>query len=177
MVDAEEFRMGIRAFTTGVTVISMDDGAGGMHAMTASSFAAVSIHPRLVAVSVAKSAKSHQLLGADRCYAINILGETQGFHAQYFANRIPKRWDPPHEWIDDTPILQGTMGWFICRRWAAYEGGDHTILVGEALKTHRTDDRPLVCNRGHFYTLGKSVECDRPDDQSIALRAAGVNER
>ncbi len=102
MVDAEEFRKGIRAFTTGVTVITMPDGKGGMHAMTASSFAAVSIDPRLVAVSVAKSAKSHSLLTAERCYAINILGETQGFHAQYFANRIPHHWEPPHEWVGET---------------------------------------------------------------------------
>ncbi len=61
------------------------------------------------------------------------------------------------------PILTGTMGWFVCRRWAAYEGGDHTILVGEAMTIYRTDDRPLVCSRGHFYALGNSVECNHPD--------------
>ncbi|WP_075643582.1 flavin reductase family protein [Paraburkholderia ginsengiterrae] len=162
-VDPEEFRKGLRAFTTGVTVVSMPDGRGGMHAMTASSFAAVSVDPQLVAVSIAKTAKSHALLSSDNYYAINILAEHQGFHGHYFANRIPERWDPPHEWIADTPILTGTMGWFLCRRWAAYEGGDHTILVGEALQIHRTDERPLVCNRGTFYSLGPPVEAVHPD--------------
>jgi flavin reductase (DIM6/NTAB) family NADH-FMN oxidoreductase RutF len=59
------------------------------------------------------------------------------------------------------------MGWFLCRRWAAYEGGDHTILVGEALQIHRTDDRPLVCNRGTFYSLGQPVEAVHPDLQTV----------
>jgi flavin reductase len=164
-IDPEEFRKGLRAFTTGVTVVSMPDGKGGMHAMTASSFAAVSIDPQLVAVSIAKTAKSHALLFGDNGYVVNILGEQQGFHGHYFANRIQERWDPPHEWIDDTPVLTGTMGWFLCRRWAAYDGGDHTILVGEVLKIHRTDERPLVCNRGTFYSLGAPVDIVHPDLQ------------
>jgi flavin reductase (DIM6/NTAB) family NADH-FMN oxidoreductase RutF len=166
-IDPEDFRKGLRAFTTGVTVVSMPDGQGGMHAMTASSFAAVSIDPQLVAVSIAKTAKSHAFLSSDNYYAINILAENQGFHGHYFANRIPERWDPPREWIAGTPILTGTMGWFLCRRWAAYEGGDHTILVGEALQIHRTDDRPLVCNRGTFYSLGQPVEAVHPDLQAV----------
>jgi flavin reductase len=162
MLDQEEFRKGLRAFTTGVTVVSMTDADGKMHAMTASSFAAVSITPQLVAVSIAKAAKSHGLLTGDRPYAINILGEKQAFHGHYFANRIPERWEPDCTWEDSTPVLTGTMGWFICRRWAAYDGGDHTILVGEALKIHRTDDRPLVCSRGTFHGLGEPVESIYP---------------
>ncbi len=162
-IDPEEFRKGLRAFTTGVTVVSMDDGQGGMHAMTASSFAAVSIDPQLVAVSIAKSARSHALLATSRPYAINILGERQAFLGHYFANRMPERWNPTYEWHDGAPVLTGTMGWFVCRRWAAYDGGDHTILVGEAMKIQRTDDRPLVCSRGDFHTLGGKVDVVHPD--------------
>lgn len=170
-IDPEEFRKGLRAFTTGVTVVSMADGQGGMHAMTASSFAAVSIDPQLVAVSIAKNAKSHALLEANRPYAINILGEQQAFLGHYFANRMPERWNPRYEWHDGAPVLAGTMGWFVCRRWAAYDGGDHTILVGEALKIQRTDDRPLVCSRGDFHVLGGKVDVIHPDAQG-AIAAA-----
>ncbi|RDK05311.1 flavin reductase family protein [Cupriavidus lacunae] len=170
-IDPEEFRKGLRAFTTGVTVVSMDDGHGGMHAMTASSFAAVSVEPQLVAVSVAKTAKSHALLSADGPYAINILGERQAFHGHYFANRMTERWNPSYEWHEGAPVLAGTMGWFVCRRWAAYDGGDHTILVGETLKIHRTDDRPLVCSRGEFHVLGAKVEVVHPDALSQTATA------
>ncbi|MEM5430449.1 flavin reductase family protein [Cupriavidus oxalaticus] len=162
-IDPEEFRKGLRAFTTGVTVVSMADGMGGMHAMTASSFAAVSVAPQLVAVSIAKTARSHALLTADRPYGINILGERQAFHGHYFANRMSEKWEPPYEWEAGAPVLAGTMGWFVCRRWAAYDGGDHTILVGEALRIRRTDDRPLVCSRGEFHALGGKVDVVHPD--------------
>jgi flavin reductase (DIM6/NTAB) family NADH-FMN oxidoreductase RutF len=173
-IDPEEFRKGLRAFTTGVTVVSMDDGSGGMHAMTASSFAAVSIDPQLIAVSIAKTAKSHALLVADRPYAINILGEHQAFLGHYFANRISERWKPTYEWHAGAPVLGDTMGWFVCRRWAAYDGGDHTILVGEVLMIRRTDDRPLVCSRGEFHALGGKVDVIHPDAMGSAAGNATV---
>jgi flavin reductase (DIM6/NTAB) family NADH-FMN oxidoreductase RutF len=157
MLDPEEFRKGLRAFTTGVTVVTIPDGQDGMHAMTASSFAAVSVIPQLVAVSIAKTSNAHAfLLKTDR-YGINLLAEGQGYAANYFANRLDEWWDPEHEWVDGTPLLSGAMGSFSCRRWAAYDGGDHTIFVGEAFGIRRTDDAPLVCSRGRFHRLGERL--------------------
>ena len=154
MLDQEEFRKGLRAFTTGVTVVSVPTGEGGMHAMTASSFAAVSVDPQLVAISIAKRARAHPLLMEAERYGINLLAETQGYIANYFANRLDEWWDPPHAWVDEVPLLTGTMGSFSCRRWATYDGGDHTIFVGEAVALLRTDHAPLVCSRGRFHRLG-----------------------
>ena len=154
MVDPEEFRKGLRAFTTGVTVVTIPTTDGEMHAMTASSFAAVSLNPPLVAISIAKRAKAHPLLLAAERYGINLLSEGQGHIANYFANRFDEWWDPDHEWIESTPLLTGTMGSFSCRRWATYDGGDHTIFVGEVLALLRTENAPLVCSRGRFHKLG-----------------------
>jgi flavin reductase (DIM6/NTAB) family NADH-FMN oxidoreductase RutF len=125
-----------------------------MHAMTASSFAAISVKPQLAAVSIAKRAKAHALMMATTHYAINLLAEGQGMLANYFANRLKARHEPDYAWAHGVPILAGTMGWFACKRWAAYDGGDHTIFVGEAIALHRTDDPPLVCSRGRFHQLG-----------------------
>jgi flavin reductase (DIM6/NTAB) family NADH-FMN oxidoreductase RutF len=165
MVDPEEFRKGIRSFTTGVTVVTIPDGSGGMHAMTASSFAAVSVIPQLVAVSIAKCAKAHPLLSEANSYGINLLAEDQGRIANYFANRLDEWWDPDHEWVDGVPLLTGTMGSFSCRRWATYDGGDHTIFVGEALALHRTEEAPLVCSRGRFHKLGERLAYVLPPKQ------------
>ena len=158
MVDPEEFRKGLRSFTTGVTVVTIPDGTGGMHAMTASSFAAVSVTPQLAAVSIAKRARAHSLLVEAPQYGINLLAESQATLANYFANRLSERWEPDYTWVDGTPVLTGTMGWFSCRRWAAYDGGDHTIFVGEALALHRTEHSPLICSRGRFHQLGGRLE-------------------
>jgi flavin reductase (DIM6/NTAB) family NADH-FMN oxidoreductase RutF len=155
MIDPEEFRKALRAFTTGVTVVTVPIGETAMHAMTASSFAAVSINPQLAAVSVAKIAKSHNLLMQADSYGINVLAEDQGFVANYFADRHDEWWDPDHEWVDGVPLLTGTMGSFSCRRWATYDGGDHTIFVGEVQDLRRTESAPLVCSRGRFHKLGE----------------------
>ena len=154
MVDLEEFRKGLRSFTTGVTVVTVPDGRDGMHAMTASSFAAVSVVPQLASVSIGKDSKAHDLLLSACSYGINFLGDDQAQLANYFANRLPQRQDIGHIWVGGTPLLTGTMGWFACRRWASYDGGDHTIFVGEALALHRTERAPLVCSRGRFHSLG-----------------------
>jgi flavin reductase (DIM6/NTAB) family NADH-FMN oxidoreductase RutF len=158
MLDPEEFRKGLRSFTTGVTVVTVSDGKGGMHAMTASSFAAVSVNPQLAAVSIAKCARAHPLLLNAQQYGINLLAESQALLANYFANRLAEQWQPEYIWVEGTPVLTGTMGWFSCRRWAAYDGGDHTIFVGEAIALHRTEHLPLVCSRGRFHKLGVRLE-------------------
>ena len=157
MLDPEEFRKGLRAFTTGVTVVTIPTGDGHMHAMTASSFAAVSLEPQLMAVSIAKDARAHGLMLEAPCYGINLLAEDQGYIANYFADRLDEWWDPDHDWVDGTPLLHGTMGSFSCRRWAHYDGGDHTIFVGEALALRRTESSPLICSRGRFHKLGDRV--------------------
>src|SRR6516164_7187613 len=77
MVDPEEFRKGLRSFTTGVTVVTVPDGKGGMHAMTASSFAAVSVDPQLASVSISKLSKSHDLLLSAGSYGVNFLCDDQ----------------------------------------------------------------------------------------------------
>ncbi len=173
MIDSEEFRKGLRAFTTGVTVVTIPKADGGMHAMTASSFASVSVTPQLVAISIAKNARAHALILAAERYGINVLSEHQAFPANYFANRLDEWWDPDHDWVEGVPLLRGTMGSFSCRHWAAYDGGDHTIFVGEAFSLRRTDDAPLVCSRGRFHKLGERLSTVLPPKREIADAAGG----
>jgi hypothetical protein len=33
------------------------------------------------------------------------------------------------EWQHGCPVISGELAWFLCREWAAYDGGDHTIFV------------------------------------------------
>jgi flavin reductase len=162
MIDPEEFRMGLRAFSTGVAVITVrkDDG---LHAMTASSFAAVSVNPQLLAFSIALTARAHPLLESSDCFGVNLLQASQSELAHYFAGRRAGQWiEPDFEWIDGCPILRNTLGWFACRKWAAYPGGDHTIFVGQAMRLGRTDLPALVCSRGIFHRLGAAIDAPHP---------------
>jgi flavin reductase (DIM6/NTAB) family NADH-FMN oxidoreductase RutF len=158
MIDPEEFRKGLRAFSTGVAVITVKNETG-LHCMTASSFAAVSVEPKLVLFSIAETARAHPLLvQADR-FGVNLLQASQAELAHYFAGRRPGRWiEPDYKWVEGCPVLNGTLGYFACRKWAQYAGGDHSIFVGEALRIGRSEAPPLVCSRGTFHHLGCAID-------------------
>jgi len=161
-IDPEEFRQGLRAFSTGVAVITVRKGAD-LHAMTASSFASVSIEPPLLLFSVALTARCHALLRAADRFGVNLLRASQAELAHYFAGRRSGQWiDPEHTWVEGCPVLSGTLGYFACRKWAEYPGGDHTIFVGEALRIGRSDAAPLVCSRGVFHHLGAPIDGPAP---------------
>jgi flavin reductase (DIM6/NTAB) family NADH-FMN oxidoreductase RutF len=161
VIDAEEFRKALRSFTTGVTVITVEK-EDGMHGMTASSFASVSVDPQLVLFCIAKTARAHRFLqNADR-YCINLLRESQAFLANYFAGRMTERIEPDYRMVDGCPILNESMGYFLCHKWAEYDGGDHTIFVGKVFALARTDEKPLVCSRGRFHELGARLLGPQP---------------
>jgi flavin reductase (DIM6/NTAB) family NADH-FMN oxidoreductase RutF len=166
MLDVEEFRKAIRTFTTGVTVVTFPT-ADGMHGMTASSFASVSVLPHLVLVSIAKEANAHPHMLAADAFGINLLLESQHDLANYFAGKTNERVAIPYRWVGASPVLEESLGWFACRVYARYAGGDHTILVGEVGAFERTDERPLVCSRGHFHALGQRTAGTQPDPALI----------
>lgn len=161
MLDAEEFRKAIRTFTTGITVITVPTGGagGGMHGMTAGSFASVSHKPQLVSINVAKTARTHAFIEKANLYTINLLKASQGELADYFAGRLlGVALSPSYGWEGEWPVLSESLGYFACRKWAQYDGGDHSIFVGEVVKLVRTDEAPLVNSRGRFHVLGDRVQ-------------------
>jgi hydroxymethylglutaryl-CoA lyase len=47
--------------------------------------------------------------------------------------------------VTSSPILPGVLAWLDCRVWQAYDGGDHTIFVGEVVATDASGvDTPLL---------------------------------
>jgi flavin reductase (DIM6/NTAB) family NADH-FMN oxidoreductase RutF len=101
--------------------------------MTASSFAAVSLDPPLLAVSVNKPGLMHQSLAL-----------TDGM----YGGR------------DGCPVITGALGWFVCRKWATNDGGDHTIFVGESIQngaSDRPDLGPLLWHESDYHTLGTAT--------------------
>ena len=158
---ALKFRKALRHFPSGVSVVTVVDG-DGVHGMTASSFASVSLDPALCAVSVNKPGRMHELLrGADGLFGLSIMGQDQGAIADFYA-RQP--WsvalDVGMDWRHGCPTVGGALAWFVCRKWAAYDGGDHTIFVGESLEygsTAREDLLPLVWHKSQYHDLGEQL--------------------
>ena len=136
-VDPAAFKAVMGQWPSGVTVVTTVDD-DGPHGMTASSFSSVSLEPPLVSVCVAKHLNTHGRLRASGVFAVNILDKDQVDHGLRFAGMLDEVSDR-FAGVDVTtavtgaPLLTGTLGWVDCRVWQAYDGGDHTIFVGEVL--------------------------------------------
>lgn len=150
----DDFRAAMSRFASGVTVVSavLDDVD---HAMTASAFTSVSLDPPLVLVCVDKSARFHQAIASTRTWAISMLADAQLATARWLATRgrpLPGQLDGvphrrgPHS---GAALLDGALCWVECRTWENYDGGDHSIVVGQVLGLQiGADTDPLVYFRG-----------------------------
>jgi flavin reductase (DIM6/NTAB) family NADH-FMN oxidoreductase RutF len=156
--DARAFRDAVGRFATGVTVVTTHD-EDEFRAMTANSFTSVSLDPPLVLICVVKSASIHEPIASSRRFAINILGEDQedvsGLFARHGELEEPMGGVPYHLGQLGVPLIEGALGWLECRLWADYDGGDHTIYVGEVAEIHveRAGGRPLLFFAGGYASM------------------------
>lgn len=148
--DPRAFRDTLGQFATGVTVVTCQTDKGPV-AITANSFASLSLDPPLVLWSPARaSARFAPFTETDR-YAIHVLEQGQAEVGRRFAK---DGWDFEHaEWHacpDRVPLLAGCLARFECRKVAVHEGGDHVIVVGEVLRATPGDGAPLIFAQGRY---------------------------
>jgi flavin reductase ActVB len=155
VISSEEFRLALRHFPAGVTIVTMRAGERS-HGLTVSAFASVSAEPPLIMVIIENRHMAYSLLQEpDAVFAVNILGEEQSELSNRFA------------WVKDedrfalgnwskaatgAPILVDAVAWLDCRIHARYPAGSHTIYVGavEASRVPQPEASPLVYwNRGY----------------------------
>jgi flavin reductase (DIM6/NTAB) family NADH-FMN oxidoreductase RutF len=153
-VDGFALRSCLARFATGVTVAAVD-GPGGAVGLTVNSFTAVSLDPPLVLVSILRRARRHDcFLG--RPFAVNVLGAEQELLARHFAGK-PLVADVPWEEGAEPPRLAGALAVIECEPWAAYDGGDHTLVVGRVTGFHYRDGDGLGYFCGRFVRLEAPV--------------------
>jgi len=135
-------------FATGVVVVSfaIDEGPRGI---TVNSFTSVSMEPPLILVSIASRARFHDALRG-RPFCVNVLGAEQEGVARQFAGAPPGAYAEP-AWVDgaQAPRLAGVLAHLECRAWRDYEGGDHTLFLGEVVDFDFRDGDALG-----FHTSG-----------------------
>ena len=155
-IDASRFCKIMSRFATGVTVVTTRSGQD-IHGLTCNAFCSISLNPCTVMVSVAKDARSWPLIDESRLFAVNMLSEHQSFISDRFAGRHRDKDDNRFEGIEWTtavtgaPILDGTQGYLDCRVTRAYDGGTHTLFLGEVVALNLDDSRPPLVFYGSRY--------------------------
>jgi flavin reductase (DIM6/NTAB) family NADH-FMN oxidoreductase RutF len=156
--NAEEFRKVLGHFATGVTVVTVDDGAL-VHGMTANAFTSVSLDPLLILVCIGKKARTHRLVAEQMRFGVNVLAENHEEWARYFAlveqngitaERLGIRFTRS---ALGTPMLEGGLARLDCKKVSFHNAGDHSICVGEVEDVQMADGQPLIFFRGRFRRL------------------------
>lgn len=155
--NALDFRQAMGKFATGVTVVTTPGGEEGVHGMTANAFMSVSLEPPLVLVSVDKRANTHQYIAQAKYFGVNILRADQSGVSNHFAGKpsIEVQQGLKYDWHDKVPILSDCLANIACRLWASYDGGDHTLYVGEVIALNVTEADPLLYFQGNYRALDK----------------------
>lgn len=127
-----EQRSLFRRWPAGVSVV-VAEVDGGRAGLTVSSLISVSLEPRLIGISIAKSASLHELLRDAGTWAASILSGEQEQLAQHFARGVPPiaLWNGIDVRDDDPRLLAGAVGWVTARTVDEIGIGDHTFFVGE----------------------------------------------
>jgi flavin reductase (DIM6/NTAB) family NADH-FMN oxidoreductase RutF len=136
-------------FATGVSVVATSRD-GVRYGMTVNSLTSVSLEPTLMLFCCERDSSLHEPLLAAGVWGASVLAAAQQPLAAWFATRG----EPGVDQFDGkdvragrltgAPLLNRSLAWFECRTWATYDGGDHTIVVGEVLDLGCEGDAPAL---------------------------------
>ena len=154
-ITKEEFRHALGKFASGVTVVTTKDKTGKLFGITVSAFCSVSLEPPLILVCIEKDTGSHHAFGQSGAFVVNILHEDQEEISNRFASHPANKFAEIsyHLGIEDLPVLDNVLVNLECRLHNSYEGGDHTIFVGEIERATISEEKPLVYWHGDYRNL------------------------
>lgn len=145
----ENFKELMKRFASGVTLITYEN-EGKYGGLTVSSFCSLSMNPPLILICVDKKIPSHDLLKNGTSFGVNICNSEQGKLAWDFANSNVDK----NELIlslkysitdNKVPLLTDCMASMECSIKESYEGGDHTIFIGQIEKGNFDEEsEPLI---------------------------------
>jgi flavin reductase (DIM6/NTAB) family NADH-FMN oxidoreductase RutF/DNA-binding MarR family transcriptional regulator len=150
--DTKLFRDALGQFATGVTVVTAADGLGGFVGTTASSFNSVSMNPPLILWSIDNGARSLPAYEQARHFVVNVLAADQVQVSNHFARQQEDKFGAVEFDLNQqsAPVLRGCSAWFHCETRYMYEGGDHTIIVGEVQQFESSGRDGLLFHQGRY---------------------------
>lgn len=137
--NARLLRDAFGCFATGVTVVTVATSKGPV-AITANSFSSVSLDPPLLLWASDRKARRFSYFETADHFAVHILSADQKDLCWQVARDAYCLRDSDLEMNPEgVPLLEGALARFECKRYAAYEGGDHMIFVGQVLRAAMAD--------------------------------------
>jgi flavin reductase (DIM6/NTAB) family NADH-FMN oxidoreductase RutF len=154
-VTPDEFRNALRAYATGVTVVTAV-GPGGPSGATANAVTSLSLDPPMMLACLDRGSRTLTSVRAQGRFGVNALAAGQAELARRFSAKDPEpeKWDGV-EWSEreGLPRLGGALVWVACELRDLIDGGDHLILTGNVIEADARDGQPLLFHRGDYRGL------------------------
>lgn len=124
----------------GFYAITSNDGQGELNIMVANWLSQVSFTPRLVALGLAKSAFSHELIERGRVFGVNIFRKEDDRLIKYYTKSRTRNPDKlsaaPYSLSPEigVPVVEGAAANLELRVTEILDvGGDHDVVIGEVV--------------------------------------------
>jgi len=159
-LDPEQLRHVMRAWTTGVTIVTAAH-EGKHYGMTVNSFTSISLEPPLISVTLRQMTHTHELAEKSGEFAITILSTDQTELSDRFAGKIPNITDrfegvETHTLLIDAPLIKGGTGYLNCRVVNSFPVGENTLFIAEVIAAQgEGGGDPLVYHNRVYWKLVK----------------------
>ncbi len=165
-LEPDQFRTVMGWLAAGVTVVTTRDRHGNPRGLTATAVCSVSLEPPLILVCIDRNADCYEVFQEAEVFAVNFLRGNQAALSRHFATKDARKFDgiAHRSAVTGAPILAGVLAHVECRIQARYPGGDHTIVVGEAVdsdvESSENGGLPLLHFRGGYARLVSRLPAD-----------------
>ena len=149
-VSVAELRDVMGCYLTGVTIVTVAGINKIPYGLTVNSFNSVSLSPPLVLWSLDKRNDKLPLFRNSKGFAVNIMSAEQLALCQKFAAAENDRF-ADCDWCFGPfgqPVLAQSLASLECKPWAEYDGGDHTIFVGEVMSIKQAKGKAAAFYKG-----------------------------
>ena len=162
-LDSEQLRHAMRAWTTGVTVVTATH-AGQRYGMTVNSFTSISLEPPLVSLALKKLTHTHELVEKSGEFAVTTLASNQKELSDRFAGKHPAVTDrfegvPTEQLSINAPLIKGGIAYFNCRVVNSFPVGENTLFVAEVIAAQGDGTgEPLVYHNRVYWKLAEQIK-------------------
>ncbi len=152
---ADQLRSAMRAWTSGVTVVTAVHG-GERHGMTVSSFTSISLDPPLIIISLQTASRTHDVVVKAGAFGVTILGASQQALSERFANRMSSMGERLDGLEIDTlvtgaPLIKGGLAYLDCRVTQSIPCGMNTLFIAEVVGVRVDDNEPPLVRHDRAY--------------------------
>jgi flavin reductase (DIM6/NTAB) family NADH-FMN oxidoreductase RutF len=155
LVTPELFKQIAGSWLTGVAVVTAVAEDGELCGMTMSAVTSLSLDPPQFLVCMDKRAKTLAAIGHSKAFCIHFLSDQQQELSNHFARRGADRFTGVAHRVGETgvPILEGVIAYLECRLVELHPGGDHSIVIGDAVTGAVPGGQPLTYFRGGYRKM------------------------